>query len=66
MAIRTTTNTEMALPSVKPCAAMALSVRKAKPTMNSAATSRMSMRAKIAADYPCASGPTPAWGCGTC
>jgi hypothetical protein len=60
MAIRTTTNTEMALPSVNPCAAMALSVRKAKPTMNSAATSRMRMRARIAADYPWPGRPTPA------
>jgi hypothetical protein len=52
MAISTTMNTEMTLPSVKPWAAIALSVRKANPTMNSAATSRMSRRAKIAADYP--------------
>jgi hypothetical protein len=60
MAIRTTTNTEMALPSVKPCAAIALSVRKAKPTMNSAATTRMSRRGKIAADYPRLGRLTPA------
>jgi hypothetical protein len=66
MAISTTTNVEIAVPSVNPCAAIALRVRKAKPTMNSAATSRMSRRARIAADYSCASGPTPACGCGTC
>jgi hypothetical protein len=55
-----TTNVEIAVPSVNPWAAIVLIVRKAKPTMNSAATSRISRRARIAADYPRVGYLTPA------
>lgn len=41
-------------------------VRNANTVMKTIAMARTIRRTKIAADYPCASGPTPADGCGTC